>query len=259
MTSSQAGLERGKESIAERARGRMKVAIHQPNYFPWLGYFYKIASADVFIFLDDAQFSKNGFINRNRIASAQGVKWLTVPVRHRLGQLINETQFADPRWGRKHVQALRASYGRSPGFADLFPPVAELLERPDWPNLAAFNVAAIQLICGFLDLPVPTPCSSALGISGQGEERLARLVRAAGGSVYLSGPGGSNYQTGKDFQTQGITLEYIAYPDFRSLGTGDARGRDALPDSWPPLSALDFLFRCGPDCGRRFASCLDVR
>ena len=141
------------------------VSIHQPLYFPWLGYFFKIGSADEFVFLDDAQFVKNGFVNRNRIVTRQGIKWLSIPVKNRLGQAINETKFSDPRWRRKHLQTLRSVYGQSPGFRHIYPPLAELLEREDWPNLAAINIAVVQQVCEFLKIPVPTLCASSLGLA----------------------------------------------------------------------------------------------
>ena len=84
----------------------MIVAIHQPNYIPWSGYFYKILKSDVFIFLDDAQYTKNSFINRNRIKTPTGEAWLTVPVKASLTDKINEVVYADAQWKKKHIKSL---------------------------------------------------------------------------------------------------------------------------------------------------------
>src|ERR1043165_5716491 len=89
------------------------VAIHQPNYFPWLGYFAKMARSDAFVFLDDVQYSKNSYINRVQI---KGKEWLTVPVSHHLGDPINRVQCADPRWRAKHLDKLRATYAKTAHF-----------------------------------------------------------------------------------------------------------------------------------------------
>jgi hypothetical protein len=234
----------------------MKVAIHQPIYFPWLGYFYKIALADVFVFLDDAQFCKNRFDNRNRIAGQRGTQWLTVPVRHPLGQAINETCFADPRWARKHLGTIRAVYGRSPGFAACFPVLSVLFDASRWKNLAEFNMAAAQQVCRLLGLPVPTVCSSALRIDGTGGPRLAEIVRAVGGDTYLSGQGGANYQTPEDFELLGVQLEYLKYPEFRCWEHSARTGQSQPKEDQPPLSVLDFLFTFGKEARERFSSYL---
>ena len=86
----------------------MIVAIHQPNYIPWLGFFYKIAKSDIFIFLDDVQYTKNSFINRNKIKTSQGSIWLTLPVRNkgRFGQLIREVELNESVPGVRNILKL---------------------------------------------------------------------------------------------------------------------------------------------------------
>ena len=98
----------------------MKVAIHQPQYLPWLGYLAKWAAADVFVFLDTVQYEKNGWQNRNRIKTAAGAVWLTVPVHYRhLNQRIDETEIDYRRdWRTSHLNQFRDSYRRAPHFED---------------------------------------------------------------------------------------------------------------------------------------------
>ena len=232
------------------------VSIHQPLYFPWLGYFFKIGSADEFVFLDDAQFVKNGIVNRNRIWTRQGIKWLSIPVKNRLGQAINETKFSDPRWRRRHLQTLRSVYGRSPGFRHIYPPLAELLEREDWPNLAAINIAVVQHVCEFLKIPVPTLCASSLGLEGKADRRVVKIIRALGGDTYLSGRGGANYQSIENFEPFGIQLEYLKYPDFNYPRSSVGIEGSNRSEFQQPLSVLDFLFTCGDESRERFSSFL---
>ena len=83
------------------------VAIHQPNFLPWIGYFYKIVKSDIFVFLDNVQYTKNSFINRNKIKTSQGEMWLTVPVSFSFGQLIRKVRINNlVDWQKKHLRRL---------------------------------------------------------------------------------------------------------------------------------------------------------
>src|SRR5258705_13660021 len=96
----------------------MKCVINQPNYLPWRGYFHQIQKADVFVFYDDVQYDKHGWRNRNRIKTAQGTQWLTVPVSApgnvARGLPINEVRIAGDYWPDKHLATLRQAYARAP-------------------------------------------------------------------------------------------------------------------------------------------------
>ena len=98
----------------------MIVAIHQPQYLPWLGYFDKIRRADAFCFLDNVQYKKNDWQNRNRLKTAQGWQWLTVPVHYRYPQKISEVTINNAaKWKNKHLQALISNYSRAPFFKEI--------------------------------------------------------------------------------------------------------------------------------------------
>ena len=93
----------------------MRVAIHQPHYLPWLGYLAKWAAADLFVFLDTVQYEKNGWQNRNRIKTAEGARWLTVPVHARLGTRVAEVSLdVDQPWAKRHLRAIETAYGTAP-------------------------------------------------------------------------------------------------------------------------------------------------
>ncbi len=114
------------------------VAIHQPNYLPWLGYFAKMARADVFVFLDDVQFSKQSYINRVQILRDDGCsRWLTVPVHVSLGQAINEVRPAKAGWARAHLDTLRGAYKAAPAFKVVWPDIEAFFGRIPDADLAA--------------------------------------------------------------------------------------------------------------------------
>src|SRR5712691_5935449 len=133
-------------SSSGRDEHPVKVAIHQPQYLPWLGHFAKLAAADCWIFLDTVQYEKNGWQNRNRIKTSRGAQWLTVPVRARLGTLIRDVVIDEAQpWGRKHLEALRVNYARAPHFARYFSELERLLARP-WRLLADLNVELTRFL-----------------------------------------------------------------------------------------------------------------
>ena len=217
----------------------MIVAIHQPNYLPWLGYFHKIARADVFVFLDDVQFSKGSYTNRVRILRDGRAAWLTQPVRHGLGQPINAVGFAQPDWPQRHRDGLRGAYGRAACFRQLWSEIAALYDDLPAAGLAAVNQVLIERIAGRLGLDCEFRLSSALGHGAQsGDARLAALVaEIAPSGTYLSGAGGANYQSEATFTAAGLTLAYGDYTPPRY----DQGGGDFLAG----LSIVDAVFALG--------------
>ena len=108
------------------------LAVLQPGYLPWLGFFDQVRRADHFVFYDDVQFDKHGWRNRNRVKSGKGPVWLTVPVRARgrMGQRINEVEIAEGvPWARKHLQTIEQLYAQSPYRSLYLPELSELLQR----------------------------------------------------------------------------------------------------------------------------------
>ncbi len=97
----------------------MIVSVHQPQYLPWLGYFDKIERSDIFVFLDNVQFKKNEWQNRNKIKTSEGWQWLSVPVIHKFMQKISEVKINNTVWwGKKHLNALVTNYSKAPFFKD---------------------------------------------------------------------------------------------------------------------------------------------
>lgn len=223
------------------------VAIHQPNYLPWLGYFAKIAQSDVFVLLDDVQYSKNSYINRVQVLPPTGEpKWLTIPVSAHLGQTIAEVAPAKPSWIDSHQATLQQYYRKSPHFKAVWPTVAALYAGlPAAPaGLAAINGALVQGIAALLGLPCRFVCSSALALPEvASDDRLVEIVRAvAPKGGYLSGKGGANYQDPDKFARAGLGF---AYSRFRPLPY--PQGRAAGEDFCAGLSVLDAAFALGWD------------
>jgi hypothetical protein len=217
----------------------MKVAVHQPNYIPWLGYFAKLASADVFIFLDDVQLPQGrSYVHRTKIHAPSGGAWLSAPIRREERQLIKDVQFADADWRRRHQATLFHTYRKAP----FFDPVMRLVEAIyacEAEDLARFNMNAVVLVANFLGLSCTFELSSAFGVEASSDDRLIGLVKAVGGDTYISGAGGQNYQNPEKFAAAGIALhvcEYKPRPYAQSQG-GFMSG----------LTILDTLFNLGSD------------
>ena len=216
----------------------MRVAIHQPQYLPWSGYFDKIDQADCFVLLDDVQFKKNEWQNRNRIKTAAGWQWLTVPVLHRFPQRINEVEISQTvPWARKHLQALVSNYGSAP-FFDLHRPFFEDIYAREWTLLVDLNVATITYFTEVLGIRTKLVMASTLPMPQELEatDRLVAICQAVGADTYLSGVGGRGYLDLNRFREVAIR---VCFQMFQTRPYPQRFGAFV-----PDLSVVDLLCNC---------------
>lgn len=174
----------------------MKVAISQPTYLPWLGYFDLIDQVDAFVLLDTVQFEKQSWQQRNRIKTPLGLQWLTVPVvfRGRFGQEIQHVEIREPQFWRKHLRALELNYRRSPFFDRYFPDLSLLLASfMESPLLVDLNIRLIEWLSEALGIHGRLLRSSHLAQPGKRSELLANICGSLGADTYLSPFGGAEY------------------------------------------------------------------
>jgi hypothetical protein len=217
----------------------MRLAAHQPQYLPWLGFFDKMDRADLFVLLDTVQYKKNEWQNRNRIRTAAGWQWLTVPVHFRFPMTLREVAIDESGvWRRKHREALRLHYARAPHRGALLSRLDDLLQEPA-AGLADLNTRLVKLMAEILGVRTPVILASSLEALPDGADaRLIALCRRLGCSTYLAGDGGRSYMDLEAFDRAGIRVEsqrfrHPVYPQ-------------SHPGFEPNLSAVDFLMCRGP-------------
>lgn len=214
----------------------MMVAIHQPNFIPWLGFFDKMRKSDVFILLDTVPFTKGGFQNRVKICNSSNPSWLTIPVitKGKLGQKTNEVMIDHRKnWKDKHLKSLEQNYGKCDGSEVLLRALKSAYGK-DFDRLSDFNSCLIELLCKELDIKTKIVKASSLNVNGSRSELLLNLVSAIGGGAYLSGKSGVNYLDESIFDSRNIDVQYHSfrvceYPQRSNLFI---KG----------LSAIDYLF-----------------
>lgn len=218
------------------------VAIIQSSYIPWKGYFDIIRSVDEFVFLDDAQFTRRDWRNRNLIKTASGPLWLTIPVvsKGRYEQTIDETQIAAP-WADKHWTALRLNYGKAAYFRDMAPAVKALYDAASCETmLSRVNHTMITGICAILGITTEIRWSRDYPVSGTKTDRLLSICRAMGATKYLSGPSAASYLERDKFAAAGISVSYADYSGYREYPQVHGEFDHAV-------SILDLLFNVGLD------------
>lgn len=216
----------------------MKVAsIHQPCYIPYLGIFYKIWQSDLFVFLDDAQYSNGYVFDWNRIKTPQGECRLKVPTARIFGQKLTEVTPKDfLGWKDKHLKTIRMNYRKAPHFREVFSDFSDCI-LSEYGSLAELNMATMKLFMDKFGWDIPVFCSSDMDLSSKAEARVIEIVQRVGGDIYLSGSGGRNYQSEEHFTNAGIKL---VYSDFRPL-----KYRQQWGDFLPNMSVLDFCMNEG--------------
>jgi len=217
----------------------MQIGIHQPNYSPWLGYFYKIQSSDHFIFLDDVQYTKNSYINRTQIHMEGKNKWMTIPVSFHLGEEIRKVHPSKETWARSHMDLLFNSYRHAKNFKTVMPIVEDILSSSTQQELSEINMNIIQKITDTLKIKSSFIRSSEIGVeSTSPETRLIKLTQSISPkATYLSGKGGAKYQDEEKYKDAGLGFKYINFTHpIYDQGSQDFH---------PGLSILDALFHLG--------------
>ncbi|KHK62921.1 WbqC family protein [Pseudomonas frederiksbergensis] len=220
-----------------------KIAVVQSNYIPWKGYFDLIRSVDAFILYDDVQYTRSDWRNRNKIKTAQGEHWLSIPVmkKGRLGQLINEVQITHPDWAPAHWKTIEQSYRRAACFAQMEAPIRALYEQAaNLTHLSRINHLFIAGLCPLLGIHTPLYRSEDLGGVEGKNERLIHLCHTLGASEYLSGPAASHYLDEAAFAAKGISVSYMSYAGYPEYPQVYGEFQHAV-------SVIDLLFNTGAD------------
>lgn len=221
--------------------------ILQPSYLPWRGYFDLVHDADVFVFYDDVQYDKHGWRNRNRIKTAQGPRWLTVPVLAKGnvsgGVPVKDVAIARTQdWAKKHLASIGQAYARAPFFRDTMDLVERLLAKP-YERLVDLDIESTIAIATALGIDgTRFVRASELGVDGGKTERLVRITQHLGATRYLSGPSARDYIDAQLFADAAVTLDYKVYdyPPYEQLH----------PPFEPQVSVLDLMFMHGPAAAR---------
>jgi hypothetical protein len=194
-----------------------RVAISQSNYIPWKGYFDTIASVDTFVLYDDVQYTRRDWRNRNRIKTAQGPAWLTIPVAvtGRYLQRINEVTVADPAWADTHWRTIVHQYSGAAAAADFMDDLAALYRNSPRTRLSEINEYHLSGICAMLGIRTPLRQSSEFRLAGDRSERLLNICRELGATVYVSAPAARDYLDVELFASAGVAVEWVDYAGYR--------------------------------------------
>lgn len=216
------------------------VAIVQSNYIPWKGYFDLIARSDEFILYDDAQFTRRDWRNRNRIKTAQGLQWLSIPVesKGKYTARICDMTVAEPGWNRAHWSRIAHAYAKAPYFPELKDALEDAYARATSVWLSEINHHFLTVICGLLSITTPLTNSSRYELTGDPTDKLLGMCLQAGATTYLSGPAARDYLDTTRFESRGLQVEWMDYS-----------GYPEYPQLYPPfehgVSVLDLLFSVG--------------
>ena len=215
----------------------MRVTIQQPEHMPWLGFFHKIVQADLIVFLDNVQFRKNYFQNRNRIKTANGWSWIIVPVNYKSDTIIKDVTIAqDHRWKKKWWDNIYYSYKKGAYFLNYSEKLYNILNT-DWKFLSDFNISLIEVLCNFLGIKLYYVKASSLGIETKGSTLLLEICKKLGTKKYLSGISGRDYLEEEKFEKEKIDIIYqeFHHPLYQQL----------YEPFEPCMSIIDLMFNYG--------------
>jgi hypothetical protein len=227
----------------------LRISIIQSCYIPWKGFFDLIGRCDEYVVYDSAQFVKGHWHNRNRIKTAAGANWLTIPVitSNRLRQSIREVEISE-KWADRHWSIVEQAYKRAPFFEKYAPIIRRWYEAADTTTrLSEVNLIFISGIAAQLGIATRITSDLMYSFEGARNARLLGIIRAAGADRYLSGPAAKSYLDQSEFAKAGVSVEWMDYGRYQTYP-------QLHGDFIHEVSCLDLLFNTGPDARRYFKS-----
>ena len=223
-------------------RNKKIIAIHQPNYLPWLGYFYKIYQSDIFVFLDDVQYSNKGMHNYTYIKTSNGSYRLKYPVFQKFGDKIYEVRAKDELgWKQKHLELISFNYKKAKFFKEVFDDYSNIIMQ-EYDNIVDLNISFIKYFSKKLGIDREFVLSSGLDVGLNKTMKIIEICKTLGGNIYYSGTGARSYQNSEDFEKNGIELKYSVFSPVE------------YPQLWNDfqsnVSAIDYFMNCGYDFDR---------
>jgi hypothetical protein len=219
-----------------------KVVITQSNYIPWKGYFDLINRANHVVFYDDMQYTKRDWRNRNKIQTANGPQWLSIPVevKGKYYQSIKDTQISDPEWGIKHWQSIVHNYKKSKYFNDYESVFKPLFINSSETYISQINYRFIHEIMKILSIDTKIHWSSDFLLRQGKSERLLGVCKDLDATHYISGPAAREYLDESVFFNEDVIVEwmdYSDYPEYQQVYKPFEHG----------VTILDLIFNVGPD------------
>lgn len=215
------------------------IAIHQPEHLPYFGFFNKMSKVDTFVILDDVQFLKNTFQNRNRIKTSNKEQWLTVPIKlEHHTQKINEIKIDNSKnWQKKNLLTIQYNYQKAPFYNNYYPEFEKIYTTQE-NHLVNLNLNIIRFFMKHFNIKANLILSSSLNINTQKTQRLIDICKKLSGTTYLSGTGTKDYMDESFFPKNNIEIEFnhFTHPTYQQL----------YPPFEPYMSVLDLLMNCGP-------------
>lgn len=219
-----------------------KILITQSNYIPWKGYFDAINMVDEFVLYDDMQYTKRDWRNRNKIKTANGIKWLTIPVevKGKYFQKINETQISNRSWNIDHWNTIKNAYSKAAFFKDYKTQFEELYLGCEETFLSKINFRFLKGICELLNVKTKFTWSSEFELKGDKSEKLLNICLDSKSNIYYSGPTAKDYLDVDLFKENSIQVEWFDYSSY-----------EVYEQLFPPfehgVSILDLIFNTGED------------
>ncbi|WMW25433.1 WbqC family protein [Methanolobus sediminis] len=217
----------------------MKVAIHQPNNLPYLGFFHKMLHSDIFVIHDDAQFNDGDFQHRNRIRTFDGWTWLTVPVNQSeipINEILikNHINIGKRSWNKAHFETIAGWYKKSPYFSSYEDELRRIYDGK-YDKLIDFNMVLINFLIKAFDIDIKIDYSTNYELNSKRTQRIVDTVRAVGGNVYFSGPMGKDYMDMSLFTDVSVEFQQFEHPVYKQCYDGFEAN----------MSAIDALFNLG--------------
>ncbi|WP_298764385.1 WbqC family protein [uncultured Polaribacter sp.] len=217
-----------------------KILISQSNYIPWKGYFDSISLVDEFIIYDDMQYTKRDWRNRNKIKTAQGLKWLTIPVevKGKYYQKINETKISDDKWNTKHWDVIKQNYSKATFFKEYKSFFEDLYLTMNYKYLSEINYSFISTICDFFEIKTKIRFSSEFNLIGNPTEKLLNLCKDSNAKQYFTGPAAKKYLDEFLFNNNNVEVKYLDYNNYKYY-------KQLYPPFRHDVSILDLIFNEG--------------